>query len=224
MPNLDLDRRKKPFVWVTWIPPLLAGDTFCEFMLHQLGNFYAPKSNDDIPASWFDDHNRLVSKVADDYQQIGRTVRIEDENRVEIVSKSGVTVVGKPDILVEEVNCGPSKSRGIIVDAKTGRQRSKDRQQVMLYMMMTKAARSISGITQMPDGQVVYKDGSILDIPWQEVTDDFKKSVTRLLAIVASSEPPEPRPSGYCRFCRFLEICPSAEQDGHAAVDVTADF
>ncbi len=224
MPNLDLTPRRDPFVWVTWIPPLLAGDTHCEFMLHQLGNFVAPKSNDELPASWFDDHNRLVSEVSDQYQQIGRTVRIEDENRVEIVSKSGVKVVGKPDILVEEVLTGPDKSRGIIVDAKTGRQRSKDRLQVMLYMLMTNAARSISGISQMPDGQLVYKDGTTIDIPYTEITDDFKKSVSRLLAIVALAEPPDPRPSGYCRFCKFLDICPSAEQEGHSIIDETDDF
>ncbi|WP_159819282.1 PD-(D/E)XK nuclease family protein [Cyanobium sp. Copco_Reservoir_LC18] len=193
-------------------------------MLHQLGNFVAPKSNTDLPASWIDDHNRLVSEVSDRYQQIGRTVRIEDENRVEIISKSGVKVVGQPDILVEEVLSGPEKSRGIIVEAKTGRQRSKDRLQVMLYMMMTNAARSISGISNMPDGQLVYKDGTVLDIPFTEITDDFKKSVSRLLGIVALAEPPDPRPSGYCRFCKFLDICPSAEQEGHSIIDETDDF
>ena len=61
-------------MWVTWIPPFLAGDTHCEFMLHQLGNFMAPRSNDALPASWIDDHNRLVSEVSDQYQQIGHVM------------------------------------------------------------------------------------------------------------------------------------------------------
>lgn len=224
MNNLDLTPRDKPFVWVTWLPPLLAGDTHCEFMLHQLSNFIAPSNNDGPSASWMDDHNRLVNRISDQYQQMGRTVRVEDENRVEIISRSGVKVVGKPDILDEEVLSGPGKARGIIIDAKTGRPRSRDRLQVMLYMMMTKAARSISGIQEMPEGQLYYNDGATTEIPFTEVTDTFKADVTRLLAIVATAEPPDPRPSTYCRFCKFAEICPSTNQGDFEVIDTTDDF
>ena len=224
MPNLRLNRRDEPFVRVTWLPPLLVGDTACDFMLHQLANFYAPKSDDTIPETWIEDHNRLVNRIADQYQQLGRTVRIEYENRIEIVSKTGVKVVGKPDLLVEEVSSGPEQSRGLVIDAKTGAQRLKDRAQVKLYMMMAKAAQSISGISQMPDGQLVYKDGTIIDIPHSDITLEFKESVTRLLRIVNYTDPPDPRPGPFCRICKFKEICPSASEDGHSVIDKTDDF
>ena len=193
-------------------------------MLHQLANYTAPKRNDGVEPEWIDNHNRLVSRVADEYQQIGRTVRIEDENRIEILSKTGTKVVGKPDIIVEEVIRGPNMSRAVIVDAKTGRQRSKDRLQVMLYMMMAKAARSISGVTDMPDGQVRYGDNSILDIAHEEVNEDFRQSVVRLLEMASSERVPDPRPSGFCRFCKLNEVCPSAQQDAAVTVDITDEF
>lgn len=222
--SLGLERRIEPFIWVTWIPPLLSGDTNCEFMLHQLANYVAPKRNDGVAPEWIDEHNRLVSKVADEYQRIGRTVRIMDENRIEIQSRTGIRVVGKPDIIVEEVLRGPSKSRAVIVDAKTGRPRSKDRLQVMLYMMMSKAARSISGVTDMPDGQVRYGDDSVLDISQEEITEDFRQSVVRLLEMARTERVPDQRASGFCRLCKLNQICPSAQHHGTATNDTTDEF
>jgi hypothetical protein len=90
--------------------------------------------------------------------------------------------------------------------------------------MMSKAANSISGVTCLPDGQVRYGDDSILDISYAEISEDFRQSVVRLLQMASSEIAPDPRPSGFCRFCKLNEICPSAQQDITSSVDTTDEF
>jgi CRISPR/Cas system-associated exonuclease Cas4 (RecB family) len=202
---LGLTKRQKPYVWVTWLAPLLAGEEQCKFKLWNQANF-SSKSSGDMPSDWLVKHQGLLTETAYDLRSEGYTVEEEDANALHLKTMAGVTLAGKPDIVA-------LNGQGMVVDVKTGKPRGKDRAQVNLYQALIPSQR-LHGISEVPWGKLVYASGEEKMIAPDEVDDRFKSSVKGLMEMVASPTPPDSTPSLHeCRFCRFLEQCPHAQTE-----------
>jgi CRISPR/Cas system-associated exonuclease Cas4 (RecB family) len=202
---LSLAKRPKPYVWVTWVSPFLAGEDQCKFKLWNQANFTS-KSSGDMPSDWLVKHQSLLNEVAYDLRSEGYEVEEEDANALHLMTSSGVTLAGKPDIVARN-------GQGMVVDVKTGKPRAKDRAQVNLYQALI-PSKKLHGITQTPWGKLVYANGEVKMIAPNEVDDRFKGSVKGLMSMVADTNPPEATPSLHeCRFCRFQEQCPHAQTE-----------
>ena len=178
--------RSEPYIWVTWLTKLLAGESMCEW------------------SSWFRAHNKDYDKRTIDHRELvnarrdqlldeGYTVHIEDENAFRRIGQTGIVVSGKPDIFAIKDNVG------VIEDCKTGRPRTSDQIQVLVYMLLLPIRNPICENISM-SGRVVYKTNSV-DIPASGLDETFRERFVDMVRKVGEtlltdagyrvSEPPE---------------------------------
>jgi len=146
-------------------------------------------------------HQGLLVQYAQELRNQGYTVYTEDSNFFKVNAGCAV-IAGIPDIVAirgEEV---------LIVDAKTGRPRSSDQAQVLVYMLFTPVVK-LHGIQQIPEGRLVYQDYSAVEVHSSAVTEEFEQRVRDLVTMMRSSELPPVTPSAReCRYCQMRHICP----------------
>jgi len=186
----------KPYVWVTWLTRLLAGENVCEYALWYRAHYKYPKTADANfdSAGWTADHTALVQRRA---RELGGILTLEDQNDFKLVGESAV-LAGKMDIVAKELGTA------LVSDAKTGKKHDADFWQVLLYLfaikfMRVKERRWDLGRVR---GEVVYRDGVVLDVNAEDLTPDREASIVRLLKVAGAEHAPEARPSlKECRFC-----------------------
>jgi len=189
-------QRAEPYIWVTWLTKLLAGESQCEwsawFRAHH-------KDYDKLPmafdlARWTIEHNELVSARREQLLDDGYTVYVEDENAFKRIGKTGIVVSGKPDILAIR------DGRGVIEDCKTGRPRTSDQLQVLVYMLLFPVKNPrCAGIDL--SGRVVYKTSSV-DVPADGLDDHFRSRFVELVHRVGGDKPLGKAPAwSECRWC-----------------------
>ena len=188
--------RNEPYIWVTWLTKLLAGESTCEwsawFRAHH-------KDYDKLPidfdlARWTVEHNELVNARRKTLLDEGFQVYVEEENAFKRRGRTGIVVSGKPDILAIR------EGRGVIEDCKTGRPRTSDQLQVLSYMLLLpiKNDRTADVIV---DGRVVYKTGSV-DVPAQALDAAFRERFVALVHRVGGEKPLAKVPAwSECRWC-----------------------
>jgi CRISPR/Cas system-associated exonuclease Cas4 (RecB family) len=199
------EEKPQAAAWITWLSEPLAEAGACLLPLHQQSRLVVPKDDDGGAfGDWATKHAALVETIAATLQGQGRAVEIE--RSIAVASRSGVEVCGQMDVFAPEA----SPMKALVVDAKTGKARSKHRAQVLVYMALLQASPDFE-TTVPPDGGLVYGDGNKVVIPGAEADGPFKKRLAALLEVVASDGPaPEPIPGSACRFCRLQEWCPSS--------------
>ena len=175
--------RTDPYIWVTWLTKLLAGESMCEwsawFRAHH-------KDYDKLPAefnvaAWTIDHRELVNARRDQLLDEGYTVHIEDENAFRRIGKTGIAVSGKPDIFAIRDNVG------VIEDCKTGRPRTSDQLQVLVYMLLLPIGNPICENLSL-SGRVVYKSSGV-DIPIAGLDDIFRERFVEMVIKVGGEKP-----------------------------------
>lgn len=199
-PNKPLKRRVEPYVWVSWITKLLAGETSCVWSAWLRAHYQTTKVQTDFDMEkWQLDHSALLRKTAAEQKQEGHKVYTEDQNIFTLKGVSG-TLSGKPDVVAV-------KNRyGWITDTKTGSPKASDRIQVMLYMWaLPKTNPAFKGV--IFDGKVVYRTGYNV-ITADEVDEDFIKQVGGLMKEICGDAEPHKAPS--FKECKF---CPLAPED-----------
>lgn len=208
MPTFSPPRKNtSPYIWVTWLAPLLAGSHHCQWAAWFKANFKFDKetSDEEFLADWNMKHENLLNQRADYLESQGYKVFIENDNYFKILGKDKKTyIAGKADIVAikgDEV---------IVEDCKTGRKRAYDPMQVLLYMLLLR----ISGGPEHCrgkniEGRLVYGDET-MDIPSTMLTDDFRSAFRDLVGAVSGIEPARKAPgSGECRFCKVPSAyCP----------------
>ena len=188
--------RSDPYIWVTWLTKLLAGESMCEwsswFRAHH-------KNYDKLPvefdvATWTIDHRELVNARRDELLDEGYAVHIEDENAFRRIGKTGIVVSGKPDILAIRDNVG------VIEDCKTGRPRTSDQLQVLVYMLLLPIGNPLTENVSL-SGRVVYKTNGV-DIPASGLDDKFQERLVEIVRKVGGEKPLPKSPTwAECRWC-----------------------
>ncbi len=175
--------RSEPYIWVTWLTKLLAGESACEwsawFRAHH-------KDYDKLPvdfdlAKWTMEHGDLVNSRREQLRNDGYDVYIEDENAFRRIGKTGIIVSGKPDILAIR------DGQGVIEDCKTGRPRTSDQLQVLVYMLLLPINNERCKDLAL-SGRVVYKTSTV-DIPMAALDDSFRERFVELVHRVGGDSP-----------------------------------
>ena len=193
--------RTDPYIWVTWLTKLLSGESQCEwsswFRAHH-------KDYDRVPsdfniAAWTVEHNDLVRERRETLRDEGYEVFVEDENAFRRTGQTGIVVSGKPDILAIRDGVG------VLEDCKTGRPRTSDQLQVLVYMLLLPIGNPrCSGIEL--SGRVMYKSGSV-EIPAEGLDGGFRERFVQLVRKVGGDKPLAKAPSW--SECRYCDIGPS---------------
>ncbi|MCO6459273.1 MAG: PD-(D/E)XK nuclease family protein [Pirellulaceae bacterium] len=186
--------RAEPYVWVSWITKLLAGESSCLWSAWLRAHYQTAKPPNGFDLnSWQMDHSAMLRTTAAEHEKQGYKIYTEDQNLFTLKGKSG-TLSGKPDVVAIKGNSG------LIVDTKTGFPKASDRIQVLIYMWaMPKTNPAFAGV--MFDGMVAYRTGHCYILA-DEVDVVFVKRVAELMKTICGDEEPHKAPSfGECKFC-----------------------
>ncbi|MBN1503645.1 MAG: PD-(D/E)XK nuclease family protein [Candidatus Eisenbacteria bacterium] len=190
------ERRENPYVWVTWISKLLAGEAHCEwaawFKAHHAQFEKRPPTFDF--AKWNAEHGRMVRERARALAKEGYNVGLEEQNKFNLKGASGATLGGKPDLVAVR------EAEVLVVDCKTGQTRGADYFQVLVYMLALPLCRPQYKNLSL-SGRVEYQDHAI-QIPPEELTQEAADRVWELMERVVSDDESARVPSaGECAFC-----------------------
>ena len=214
-------RTDGPYVWVTWLPRLLSGESSCEwaswFKAQHQGDSWARMPSDFDQAGWLMNHTALLNQQRQKWEQQGYTVLTEGQNSFNLRGRS-VVLAGKPDLVARR------RDEITVIDAKTGRLSPAHATQVLIYMYaLPRALERYRGLSIA--GQVAYPD-HVVDIPAEEVDPTFIENLGGLMRRLASEMPARRVPSP--RECRFCEItsadCPERAAESPPEEGTTDDF
>jgi hypothetical protein len=189
-------RRTDTYIWVTWLTKLLAGESTCEwsawFRAHHTDYDKLPIDFD--LARWTVEHNELVNARREQLLDEGYQVTVEDENAFKRIGRTGIIVSGKPDILA--VRDGD----GVVEDCKTGRPRTSDQLQVLVYMLLLPIKNPRCEGVRL-SGRVVYRTSAV-DVPATGLDDAFRSRFVDLVQRVGGESPLPKHPAwSECRWC-----------------------
>ncbi len=214
-------RATGPYVWVTWLPRLLSGESSCEwaswFKAQHEGWSWSRMPSDFGQAAWLMNHTGLLNEQRQRLETQGYTVLTEGQNSFTLRGSSAV-LAGKPDLVARR------RDRVTVIDAKTGRPSPAHAAQVLLYMYaLPRALEHYRGLSIA--GQVAYPD-HVVDIPPEAVDGRFVENLGGLMRRLASEMPARRVPStGECRFCEITSAdCPERMEEGSPGEGVTDDF
>ncbi|HEX3721856.1 MAG TPA: PD-(D/E)XK nuclease family protein [Nitrolancea sp.] len=197
--EMEAASRREPFIWVSWLAKVMAGQVSCEWQY------------------WFQAHHKLLSKQPSTFDalgwQIGHT-RLLSEVKREVVSSGlrprtefGVEfrlpgleakISGKADCLVVD------GSNVMIYDCKTGKPRESDRVQVMIYMYGLATYPQFA--TSRIRGTVIYRDERF-EIPY--LPETFASDLGYFATLLAMDEEPARQPGQDCDYCNIASVdCP----------------
>lgn len=198
----------KPRVWVTWITGLLSGDDQCQWAAWVKSRYWYRKRRDDNfdSEAWRTKHTAEVEKAADMIRAQGATVSVENENDFEFEGNTA-TLAGKMDLvaLVAAV--------ALVVDVKTGKVRSSDYWQVLVYMLVLPKLNKAVDAAQI-SGEVVYSD-HVVEVPNMDLSEDKITRIYATLRMIGGPEPKRTPSKKECRFCNIDE-CPERFQENAA--------
>ena len=214
-------RTHGPYVWVTWLPRLLSGESSCEwaswFKTQHEGWSWSRMPSDFDQTGWLMNHSALINEQRQRWEQQGYSVLTEGQNSFNLRGSSTV-LAGKPDLVARRRN------EATVIDAKTGRPSPTHAIQVLIYMYaLPRALERYRGLTIA--GQVAYPD-HVVDIPPEAVEGNFVENLGGLMRRLASEMPARRVPSpGECRFCEITPTdCPDKADEGASEEGTTDDF
>ena len=124
-------RATGPYIWVTWLPRLLSGESSCEwaawFKAQHEGSSWAKAPSDFDQAGWLMDHTALLNEQREVWEKQGCSVLTEAQNSFTLRGSSA-SLAGKPDLVAQR------RDGVAIIDAKSGRPSPHHAIQVMIYM------------------------------------------------------------------------------------------
>ena len=198
-------RESKPYIWVTWLGKLLAGDDSYEwrawFQSHHYRGSWARAETTFDSLRWTMKHSKLLREWREGLEDDGYTVRVEKQNTFRLDGATA-TIGGQPDLVAKK------DGDAAVIDVKTGSPRQSDIAQVIIYMFGL--SRSHPEWKNIPlKGKVVYHD-HVVDIPADAVNADFLQQMSSLIRRVADDKPALMVPSSTeCGLCPItLKDCP----------------
>lgn len=186
--------RQEPYVWVSWVTKLLAGESSCVWSAWLRAHFQTAKAPTTFDmGAWQVEHSAVLRKAVMDYEKEGYAAYVEDQNSFVLKGKSG-SLSGKPDLVAVK------DGAGWVVDTKTGLPKASDRIQVMIYMWALPLTNPAFADVAF-EGKVIYRTGYNLIRP-EEIDEKFVKAVGELMRMVCGEEEPHKAPSfAECQNC-----------------------
>jgi len=195
--------RANPFLWVSWLSKLMAGEKQCEWASWFRSHYLWEKVPSGLDlAKWTADHAQLLRARKAALEAEGFTVYAEDQNSFRLMGETGIEVSGKPDLVALR------GSEAYVEDCKTGTPRHSDHFQVLVYML---ALPHVEGPCKgrKVEGRLVY-GGTVVDVPASKIDADVRELFHKTVLMVGGPEPARKAPSwGECRYCDISEAdCP----------------
>ena len=195
--------RSNPFLWVSWLSKLMAGEKQCEWASWFRSHYLWEKVPSGLDlAKWTADHAQLLRARKAELEAEGFTVYAEDQNSFRLMGETGIEVSGKPDLVALR------GSEAYVEDCKTGTPRHSDHFQVLVYML---ALPHVEGPCKgrKVEGRLVY-GGTVVDVPASKIDADVRELFRKTVLMVGGPEPARKAPSwGECRYCDISEAdCP----------------
>jgi hypothetical protein len=197
--------RGNPYVWVTWISKVLAGETNCLWSAWFRAHYNFRKLPADFDfENWRHQHSTMVHQQAAHLRSEGWTVYIEKQNDFKLVSPASVTLAGVPDIVAA------NGEQAVIIDCKTGAPRPFHQYQVLSYMLSLPHARTYSGLPIA--GRLVYPHEA-REITHDNLDASFRSNFRLMMNLIGGRYAPPRVPSpGECGFCDIgLDDCDERE-------------
>ena len=199
--KFDDPPRHKPYIWPSWFTKLLSGEDHCWWRAWTKTNYKVtklPETKDrkDFFREYTEKHDAITVRRAEELRQLGCTVYVEDEAQFKMVG-SAADVAGKPDIAAVR------DRTLLVVDAKSGKKRSSDHYQVLIYMFALPLTWLRDKVDEVK-GEVEYTDGPVPVRPLGPVEKD---QILEAIKKLTGSEP-DPIPSVWeCKYCDVAK-CP----------------
>jgi hypothetical protein len=195
--------RLNPFVWISWLSKLMAGEKQCEWATWFRAHYQWNKLPSGLDlAKWTADHAELLRARKANLEAQGFTVYAEDQNSFTLVGKTGIEVSGKPDLVAIR------GKEAYVEDCKTGTPRHSDHFQVLAYML---ALPHVDGPWQglKLEGHIVYNN-AIVDVPSAKIDAHLRDLFRKTVATAGGAESARKVPSwGECRYCDISKAdCP----------------
>ena len=220
-------RKYGPYVWVTWIASIMAGEQSCLwrswFMTHHQ-DYAKAKTDGKFTATWNIKHTSLLHKSIHWLQAKGLTVTVEDQNSFKYTKVAGICLAGKADIVatdVHSIDCmchgtgmierpvpysdkryqdhclAKIVKRRVVYDTKSGRPKHSHHIQLMIYMH----------VLDCDAGYLIYEDETVeVAQPDEAVLESFDRNLKMLASDVAPFKSPS---HGECRYCKLTKSdCP----------------
>ena len=188
-------RRKHPYLWVTWLPRLLTGENSCEwavwFKAHHQDWTRTPSEFNQ--AEWMLNRTSLLNEQKTQWEARGQDVYVEGQNSFRLRGQSA-TLAGRPDLIVVR------NHDALIIDVKTGRKQPSHYVQIMIYMYALPKALPQYQHAKL-SGEVIYPTRTVR-VPRGSLHTQFIKDLGYLIRRLSADKPPARVPSRpECRFC-----------------------
>lgn len=209
--------RKFPYIWVTWITGLLAGDDLCQwaawFKAHNQGYDKRARSDGALLVQWKAAHAEQVRDRAAQLQAEGWLVFLEQQNRLRLRGHVA-ELAGAADIVAVKMpaeGAGPKAPvEALIVDVKSGKERDKDVWQVFVYMRFLPLVHDVLRHYQdrlVLHGEVRYPNGSV-EFNGKSINEKSQARIKAVIQTVAGVDQPRRVPSeSECLYCDIAQ-CP----------------
>ena len=216
-------RRQSPYVWVTWITKILAGEDSCEwaswFRANHENSSYKRIPPDFDSATWQIKHTELLRQTRQEYESKGYKVFTQNQNMIRLQGRTSM-LSGIPDLIAV------GDETGVVIDVKTGQPLASHVIQVLIYMYaLSHTGREFKGLKL--EGRVVYPDHEIT-VPLDSADKQFISSLGNLMLRLADNKPairvPSERECGFCHIT--AEDCPDRVDSSEYSSDyvITEDF
>lgn len=191
----DNKLRRRPFIWITWLTKLLAGENKCWWATWFRATHDYQKTPDDpgreaFFKEWTAKHDAIVNRHAATLRANGYTLKMEEDASF-FAHGAVADVSGKPDIVAMK------DGRAVVIDGKAGRKRKSDHWQVLLYELLLPLTWLKGHVIE---GQVLYSDGPV---EVRKLGQTERDEIVAAIKRVSNPEaPPHRTPSpNECRYC-----------------------
>lgn len=204
---MPAQQRDKPYIWITWISGLIAGEKQCKWAAWHRTHFFFRKTPSD-----FDSVGHKIKHTAL-RDTLLRELEVKD---CEILLEQNLKVDGRRATLSGSIDAMAWKEdKGVIFEIKSGRENAADKAQLMIYMWALKMAFKRFAHIKW-DGMLIYNEKRV-SVPNVEIDPRFACIMQDFITDLIQNEPPRKYPSD--RDCKFCNIQDCDERFGGLSLD-----
>ena len=211
-------RHGKPYFWVSWLAPLIAGENSCYWKVWVKGHYqlFDEDKRADLAdnSDWTTKHTRILNATIKKRGAPNSKAHFIEGQTSWRVEGTNAIIAGKMDL----ITVGPN----VVYDAKSGRAKDSHAVQakIYLYAIRQKGVPVLKDIDGEFRAVLVYPDGEKKVDPPDKA---FSAALGQTLARLYPEDPPAQVPSLFeCRYCEIAD-CPKRFKEQAAEIQ-TEDF